>query len=151
MNTPTLESQASSMGRVVVPIRVQNLKDLWSVQSQLMEASKARSIDIAGALVDTGCIGLALPTRMIVELGLQPVRTRNLQTTNGVRETKVYEPVHLTVQERTCAVEVYEVPDSCPALVGQIPLEILDFVVDPRNQKLIGNPDHGGEWMNDFY
>jgi len=41
--------------------------------------------------------------------------------------------------------DVLEVPDGVPALVGQIPLICLDFVVDPRSQTLIGNPAHGGE------
>lgn len=46
---------------------------------------------------------------------------------------------------RPCVVEVMEVPDSVPALIGQIPLEMLDLVVDPRGQRLIGNPAHNGE------
>ena len=45
---------------------------------------------------------------------------------------------------RDCITEVCEVPDECPVLIGQTPLELLDFVVDPVGQRLIGNPDHGG-------
>jgi len=36
-------------------------------------------------------------------------------------------------------------------LIGQVPLEMLDFVVDPPGQKLIGNPDHGGKQMIDMF
>jgi hypothetical protein len=46
---------------------------------------------------------------------------------------------------------VAEVPDDCPVLIGQIPLEVLDFVVDPVGQRLIGNPAHGGEQMLEMY
>jgi hypothetical protein len=46
---------------------------------------------------------------------------------------------------------VTEVPDDCPILIGQIPLELLDFVVDPSGQKLIGNPEHGGEHVVELY
>ena len=42
-------------------------------------------------------------------------------------------------------------PDDCPVLIGQIPLEALDFVVDPANRRLIGNPAHGGEQMIELY
>ena len=35
-------------------------------------------------------------------------------------------------------------------LIGVIPLELLDFVVTPKSQKLIGNPEHGGEYMFDM-
>lgn len=32
-------------------------------------------------------------------------------------------------------------------LLGQIPLEMMDWWVDTANQRLVGNPEHGGEWM----
>jgi hypothetical protein len=38
-----------------------------------------------------------------------------------------------------------------PPLIGQIPLEFLDFVVDPTGGRLIGNPAHGGEHMFEMY
>lgn len=38
-----------------------------------------------------------------------------------------------------------EAPDAVPALIGQIPLEMMDFVVDLQTRCLIGNPAHGGE------
>jgi hypothetical protein len=47
--------------------------------------------------------------------------------------------------------DVLEVPDSVPVLVGEIPLESLDLVVDLRAHKLIGNPAHGGEHMFEMY
>lgn len=40
---------------------------------------------------------------------------------------------------------------SCPVLIGQLPLEGLDFIVDPKKQKLVGNPEHGGEQMIEMY
>jgi hypothetical protein len=36
-------------------------------------------------------------------------------------------------------------------LIGQLPLEGLDFVVDKAWGKLIGNPDHGGKQMIDMF
>ena len=69
------------------------------------------------------------------------------KTTAGVVSFGIYGPVELTVQGRECMSEVAEFPDQCPVLIGQIPLELLDFVVDTIGQRLIGNPDHGGEQM----
>jgi hypothetical protein len=43
------------------------------------------------------------------------------------------------------------IADNCPVLIGYIPLEQLDFVVDTKKPQLIGNPDHGGECMFDLY
>ena len=47
--------------------------------------------------------------------------------------------------------DVVEVPESVPNLLGQVPLEVLDLVVDSRKQKLIPNPEHGGEQMTEEY
>ena len=44
-----------------------------------------------------------------------------------------------------------KVPDGTPVLIGQIPLEWMDYVVDLKNQKLIGNPAHGGQWVLDMF
>ncbi len=52
---------------------------------------------------------------------------------------------------RECVAEVGELPDECPVLIGQVPLELLDFVVDASGRRLIGNPDHGGEQMFDLF
>lgn len=47
--------------------------------------------------------------------------------------------------------DVGEIPDDMPVLIGQLPLEALDCVIDTRNQRLIGNPEHGGEWIMGIY
>jgi hypothetical protein len=47
--------------------------------------------------------------------------------------------------------DVLEVPDELPVLIGRIPLLHLEFVVDLRNRRLIGNPAHGGEHMYELY
>jgi hypothetical protein len=46
---------------------------------------------------------------------------------------------------------VAEIPDEFPVLIGQVPLELLDWVVDPKGQRLIGNPEHGGEHMMEVF
>jgi hypothetical protein len=70
-------------------------------------------------------------------------------TTMGrvVTEATLYEAVRLTIKGRSCTMDVLEVPDSMPVLIGQLALVHLDFVVDLRNRSLVGNPAHGGEHM----
>ena len=63
----------------------------------------------------------------------------------------MYEPVRLTICGRTCTMDVMEVPDDVPVLIGQLPLEHLDLVVDLRSHSLIGNPAHGGEHVYELY
>ena len=69
----------------------------------------------------------------------------------GVIRLRIFSLVRLTVQGRDVPTEVCEIPDDCPPLIGQIPLEGLDFVVDLPGQRLIGNPEHGGEAMLDLF
>jgi clan AA aspartic protease len=143
--------ETHEMGRVLVEARIDNIKDLWEVETGQRAATDARSVTITDALIDTGATGLNLPSRLIQQLGLSKKRERRIRTANGPRTALVYEAVRLTIQGRDCVVEVTELDDDVPVLIGQIPLEWLDFVVDPRNQRLIGNPAHGGEWTWEAY
>jgi hypothetical protein len=63
----------------------------------------------------------------------------------------MYSVVRLTIQGRECSLDVGEISDDLPVLIGQIPLESLDFVVDMKGQRLIGNPAHGGEHIMDVF
>jgi predicted aspartyl protease len=143
--------RVATMGRVVVPAKIENLEDLYEVRQGRLAPDKVRSVEVQDALVDTGATFLSLPRRLIQQLGLQRFRTRRLRTAAGVTEAGMYGAVQLTVQGRDCPIEVSELPDDCPVLIGQIPLESLDFVVDPVNQRIIGNPEHNGEWMSDCF
>lgn len=143
--------ETRKMGRVVVEARIENLKDVWEVESGQRTADEARVVTIDDALVDTGATALTLPTRFIKQLGLEKRRERQVRTSAGPRMASVYEPVQLTIQDRDCIVEVTEVGDDVPTLIGQIPLEWLDFVVDPGSRRLIGNPAHNGEWTMELY
>lgn len=140
-----------TMGKVVVSAIIENYHDLTMATNGLLAQEQVRQIEIPDALVDSGVLFLSLPRKLVAKLGLDKHRTRTARTAAGIVSFGIYEPVRLTVQDRDCIVEVAEVPDDCPPLIGQIPLELLDFVVDPAGQKLIGNPDHGGEQMIDMF
>lgn len=144
-------SESETMGRVVVPIHVENMHDVFEVWAGRSTPEAVRSVAIEDALVDTGATTLCLPTRYIDSLGLISFGERSSLSSQGRRIAKIYGPVRLTVQGRNCNVDVLEVPDEVPALVGQVPLELLDFVVDPPGRRLIGNPAHGGEQMLEMY
>jgi predicted aspartyl protease len=140
-----------TMGRVTVPAFIENHADLSLAAKGHLQLDEVRTLKIEDALVDTGATLLSLPKRYIQQLGLTRRRTRTAKTPGGIFSFGIYDAVQLTVQERDCIVEVAEIPDECPVLIGQIPLELLDFVVDPSGQKLIGNPDHGGQQMIELF
>jgi predicted aspartyl protease len=140
----------NNMGRVTAEITVENLDDLWSVKKGQIADSAVRRTTIPDALVDTGATFLSLPTKVIQGLGLSKAFTRRIMTSKDPAEADVFESVKLTIDGRSCNLDVMEVPDTVPALVGQVPLELLDFVVDPVRQRIMGNPAHGGEAMSDL-
>ncbi len=137
-------------GKVVVAARLENLQDALQAEAGKLPPEKVRAVEVSDALVDTGATALSLPRRLVAQLGLWCLRKRMVRTAAGTLSFGVYEPVRLKVQGRECMVEVMELPDECPVLIGQVPLELLDFVVDPAGRQLIGNPEHGGEQMIDM-
>jgi predicted aspartyl protease len=143
---------AATVGGVVVEARIENLLDLYSAVKGLLAPEQVHRLEVPDALVDTGSTYLAVPRRCIEQLGFdKPIVTQRARTTRGSVASDVYGPVRLTIQGCFCTVDVAEIDGDCPVLIGQVPLELLDFVVDPQGQRLIGNPAHGGEHMFDLY
>ncbi len=143
--------ESATMGKGAVPARIENVYDLHEVSIGTRAPADVRSFDVPDALVDTGASTLSLPKKLIGQLGLQFLRTRQGRTPTGPAIIRIYGTVRLTIQDRDCTCDVAEVDDDCPVLVGQVPLELMDFVVDPANQRLIGNPAHGGEHIIELY
>ena len=44
-----------------------------------------------------------------------------------------------------------DLDEPVPNLLGQIPLEYLDLVIDPKSQTLRPNPAHGDKLMTEEY
>jgi predicted aspartyl protease len=143
--------ETETMGRVPVTAKIENSGDLYMAQQGALPVDQVRSIEVTDALVDTGATLLSMPKTMIQDLGLKLIRARTAVTSAGTITISVYGTVRLTIQGRDCPSDVTELPDECPVLIGQIPLEALDFVVDMRGRRLIGNPAHGGEQILELY
>ncbi len=144
--------ESPTMGKVLVAAKIENLFDLYEASQGQRKPEDVRSVEVSDALVDTGATYLSLPQRLIDQLGLQRYRTQRTRTSgDDLREFTIYGMVRLTVQGREHCMEIAALPDTCPVLIGQIPLAVLDWVVDPKGQKLIGNPEHGGEEMFDMF
>ena len=143
--------ETNTMGRVVVAAKIENVAELFLSKKGILSPELVHRIEVSDALVDTGATTLSMPKSLIEQLDLTPLRNRTARTSAGLATFRVYGGVRLTVQGRECTVDVAEVPEDCPVLIGQVPLELLDFVVDPASQRLIGNPAHGGEQMLEMY
>ncbi len=137
------------MGKVVAKIKLTNYLDL-ELRRLKLRREKPRAVQ-TDALVDTGATRLYLKRGVIKALGLKKEGEVVSKTTNGTRRRADYQAARLDLMGRHGAFEVVEIDDDVPNLLGQIPLEYLDFVVDPKGQKLIPNPEHGDKQMSEEY
>jgi predicted aspartyl protease len=142
--------ETATMDKVLVAARLENLEDVYKAAQGAWAAEQVRAVDVTDALIDTGATGLLVPRRLIEQLGLSVLRTRPARTIAGKVEMSMYHAVRLMVQGRDCISDVGELSDEFPVIIGQVPLELMDWVVDLKHQRLMGNPEHGGEQMIDI-
>jgi predicted aspartyl protease len=143
--------ETQTMGRVLTEATIENIQDLLNANSGLISPDQVRRVTVTDALVDTGAPILAMPTRLIQQLGITKRYEKRTTSATGGGMVSVYGTVRLTIQGRDCPTDVMEVPDDVPVLIGQIPLENLDLVVDLGGRRLIGDPAHGGEHILELY
>ena len=92
-------------------------------------------------LVDSGAAELALPAEMIETLNLEELGKVRVSTADGGRhEHRVLGIVELEVQGRLCQIRVIELPRGAEPLLGAVPLEEMDWRIDPSEKKLVPNP-----------
>jgi predicted aspartyl protease len=137
------------MGKVIVKVQLTSQSDLV-LKSRKVLKGNPREVE-AETLVDTGATRLYLKPSVIRALGLKKVDRVLSQTTNGIRRRGVYEPVRLEILGRRGIFEVVDIDEHLPNLLGQIPLEYLDLVVDTKRRRLIPNPEHGEKLMTEEY
>jgi len=138
------------MGRVMVKIQAENATDVVRAAAGEIPQNRVRRIEI-DALVDTGATLLCLPKSQIDELGLTLREIRRATTANGDVDRGIYQVVNLTLLGRTCSIDVMELPEGTPPLVGYLALENLDLVIDPKSQNVMPNPAHEGKFVMDLY
>jgi predicted aspartyl protease len=140
------------MGRVTCEVKVESVEDLIRVRRGELSPEAVRTLHITDALVDTGASTLGLPTSMLRQLGLDtPTSSRRSRNTTGAYEVKMYGPVRLWIGDRDITLDAMEVDDACPVLIGQIPLEHLQYVVDMPSHRLVPSPANGGQWILDMF
>src|SRR3954464_14010251 len=112
------------MEHLVAEATIENLSDLWAADRGWMPRTQVRQITVADAVVSLSATLLSLPSRVIRQLGREAAGVRQVTTPTGPGEATAYEPVRLTLRGRSCTMDVLEVPDELPVLIGQLPSPI---------------------------
>ena len=91
-------------------------------------------------LVDTGAITLCIPEHVAVQLDLSELERREVTTAEGKHVSVPYVgPVQVRFANRSCFTGALVLGDS--VLLGAIPLEDMDLVVNARKQEVTVNPE----------
>ena len=106
--------------------------------TSLFEPEKSIEVD---AVIDTGATMVVLPKDIVEELGLRKMREVKVRYANNKVETKpIYGVVNIELKGRSANLDVLVEEKGSQPLIGQVLLELLDLVVEPKTRKLIPNP-----------
>jgi clan AA aspartic protease len=95
----------------------------------------------AKALVDSGAIDLCIPRHVAIQLKLETVEQREVTYADGRKEAVDYVgPVKVECFGRHSFTGAMVMGDV--VLLGAIPMESMDLLVDPRRLQLIPNPEN---------
>jgi clan AA aspartic protease len=121
-------------------IKLTNDYDFTASQAGTLAPERVRTLEIE-ALVDTGATMLMLPADVVDRLGV-PVRghRRVRYADDRVEEIAWVGGINIEIRGRDAIVSALVGPPGSTALIGQIPLEEMDFVVDPKSRELRPNP-----------
>jgi len=132
------------MGHVHAEITLKNVHDKEAALDGRIKEEEIRSLTV-DAMVDTGATRLCISEEMRQKLGLDIIRTRIANVANGTVMSQITESVELTWKDRPVYCSAAVIPGLKRPLLGVIPLEEMDLMVNPVTQELVGA--HGDEWV----
>jgi clan AA aspartic protease len=131
------------MGTVYAEIILKNAADMSAVQRGYMAETAVRKCTVR-ALVDTGAGTLVINEAARQQLGLELKGLRGAYLADGVRQVcRVTEPVEIHWKDRDTTCPALLLPGAEEVLLGAIPLEDMDLIIDPAARELKGA--HGDE------
>jgi len=130
------------MGIVHTEITLKNAGDALNVRHGIVKDPEVRQTTLQ-VVVDTGAMTLVINEQMRLQLGLAVVGTKQATLADDTKKTvQIAEPVEIHWKNRSMTCQPWVV-NSGRILLGAIPLEDMDLIVDPAKQELIGA--HGDE------
>jgi hypothetical protein len=119
-------------------ITLVNARDMGNVQEGIISEAKLRSVTIK-AMPDTGAWTLVINEDTRQRLGLAIKGSIGATLADG--SVSIYnqtEAVDIQWKDRSTTQQALLVPDADDILLGALPLEAMDLMVDPVNEQLVG-------------
>ena len=115
------------MGKVVEKVKL----------TSLFEPEKSVEVE---AVIDTGATMVVLPKDIVEELGLRKMREVKVRYANNKETKPIYGVVNIELKGCSANLDVLVEEKGSQPLIGQVLLELLDLIVEPKTRKLIPNP-----------
>lgn len=130
------------MGLVHADITLINGDDLALSRRYIIGEDEIRQMPVR-MLVDTGSFNLCINEEIQSQLQFPVVEKRKAITADGrIVECDMVSNVEVRFKNRATTCRAMVLPGDCEPLLGAIPLEDMDVLIDPQRQELIVNPDH---------
>jgi len=132
------------MGKVKVPVLLTNYVDKKNAEQGIITEKDIKKSEV-NMLVDTGATMIVIGEDLAEKLGIQKEEEVYLKLADDSIQ-KRYKGHGLLVNyhDRSCLTGCIILEKGVEPLLGQIPLEEMDLVVDCNNKRLIPNPQSIG-------
>lgn len=129
------------MGLVYADIELISVDDLAFHRRGYIAEDRIKRVRVS-ALVDSGSYMLVINEHIKAELDLPVVGEQTVQLADdSLVKVDIVGPVEIRFENRRTSQEALVIPNSSQPLLGVIPLEALDVVIDPKQQRLVVNPE----------
>jgi len=126
------------MGHVNTQITLKNVSDVFQARQGNIPEDKIRQTTI-DVMVDTGASMLVIDEKILQQLGAGVMQESEITLANDAKEKcKVTDPLVIKWEDRSIVMPALVIENSPDFLLGVLPLEGMDLIVDTVNQKLIG-------------
>ncbi|MCL2809920.1 MAG: hypothetical protein FWD24_07660 [Treponema sp.] len=126
------------MGLVYENITLKNSGDVRDARRGIIGELDVHQVDVQ-VIVDTGTEPLVFSEEIRQKLGLDILRKKRVALADGVPKTcLITEPVEIYWKDRNTVVHGLVMEGITEILLGTIPLEGMNLIVDPLNQRLVG-------------
>ena len=127
---------------VYADVELVNCEDLMKARNHLIGEEDIRRFPLS-ILVDSGAQQLVLNQNIQEQLKLPVLGKKKAQMADGrIIECDIVGPVDIKFKNRETTCRAIILPGEVEPLLGVIPLEDMDVVINPRNNELMVNPDH---------
>ena len=126
------------MGTVYAEVTLRNASDESDCRRGIIKEHDVRSATVT-AVVDTGAMSLVITEEMRQKLGLTVTGEKIARIANGQQvPCALTEAVEVHWKNRVSTLSALVIPGADTILLGAIPLEDMDLIVNPVTQELAG-------------